>query len=809
MPLLDRLANDLRVAARGLARRPVFTAVAGLTLAAGIGANTAIFSVINGVLLRPLPYPASEELVRVNVAPNRWNHGPGSMSYPDLADLRDEGRSFRSLVGVNSSNMTLTGVGDPIIIEVTRVTEGLLSTFGAAPVLGRDLRRDEFGSNAPTVVVMGHAFWQERLGGSPDVLGKTIVLNGVSYEIVGIAPAGFEYPAHASLWILRSLDLDGCGRGCHTMDGVGRLASGVSLDAAAAELERFAINLEAGYPETNTDKRFIVRTLKATIVGDVEAGLWIMLAAVGLVLLIACANVANLLLARASAREGEIAVRAALGATRSQLAGHVLTESAVLAAVGGGVGIGLAFGGVRLLRNLVRETIPRADLIGTDLTVLAVTVASIALVMFAIGSIPAFHVSRAAITDNLPGIGRGGASAKRTMRFRRALLAGEVALSASLLIVAGLLFRTFTQLYAVDVGFETRDVARFSLVLPEANYPTIERASQFYEALEAGIAALPGVEAVGTMFGQPLGRGHATGSLLVDGRPDPEPGQELEASVRSVTPGLLATLRIPLRRGRLLQPSDNRRDAEPVALVNEALARQVFPNEDPIGQRIRVTVDFDYGSPYWRVVGVVGDVRFSSLTESARADIYVPHALFGPLSTTVHVRTMPGGPAIMEPIRRMVRRLDPNVPIYRVEALEQVVRRETATTRLYLVLVGLFAVTAAALAAVGLYGVVSYLVVQRRREIGIRVALGARRLRIVGLVVRQGLQPAAIGLLVGIAVALAAGRSLESLLFGVQPRDPAVFIVAAALMAGVVVLAAALPAVRASGIDPAEVLHRE
>ena len=526
-------------------------------------------------------------------------------------------------------------------------------------------------------------------------------------------------------------------------------------------------------------------------------------------LLITCANVANLLLARASAREGEVAVRAALGASRGRLAAQALLESGVLAIVGGAGGVALAFAGVSVFRRVANQSIPRTELIAIDGTVLAVTLASIAGVMILFGALPALAASRTSLTAALSRIGRGGAAAMTTARSRRVLLAGEVALSASLLIGAGLLFRTFTELHAVNVGFETREVVRFSVVLPQSDYPDLTRAVEFYEALETRIAALPGVEAVGTMFGPPLGRGRATGNVIIEGRPAPTPGNEPEASVRSVTPGLLAALRIPLRQGRLLRASDNRSDAEPVAVVNEQFVREHFPGADPIGKRVEVTVDLGYGSPAWRIVGVVGDVRFTSLTERAGADIYMPHAQYRPLSMTVHVRNAPGAPAVIQPVRDIVRRLDANVPVYRVESLEQVIDTATAPTRLYLVLVALFAVTAALLAAVGLYGVVSHVVVQRTREIGIRMALGATRDTIVALVVRQGMQPAIIGLVIGVGVAIAGGRYLESVLFGVRPNDPLVFGVAATLMGGVALLAAAIPALRASGIDPAEILRGE
>jgi predicted permease len=659
------------------------------------------------------------------------------------------------------------------------------------------------------VAVLGHALWQERFDAADDVVGGVVILNGTAYEIVGVAPPGFEYPRGISVWIPRALDVSDCGRGCHTMQGVGRLAPGVSFEAARADVDRIAANLERSYPATNTGKRFVVRRLKAALVGNVEAGIWITFASAVLVLLVTCANVASLLLAEASRRAGDVAVRAALGASRMRLAAQVLLESGVLAAAGAAGGVALAFAGVGALRRLASESIPRADLVAIDATVLGVTLVSVAAVMLLFGVLPAVTASRTPLSVTLSRLGRGGAAAAASVRFRRVLLAGEVALSVGLLVGAGLLFRTFTELQTVDVGFDTRKVVRFSVVLPQADYPDLERAMLFYEALETRVAALPGVEAVGTMFGQPLGRGRATGDVRVEGRPVPgiRPATEPEAFVRSVTPGLLAALRIPLRQGRILNPADNRRDAEPVALVNEQFVREHFPDEDPIGQRVRVTVDFGYGSPAWRIVGVVGDVRFTSLTESAGADIYLPHAQYGPLSLTVHVRQVPGAPALIRPVREIVRQLDANVPVYRVESLAQVLGTATAPTRLYLVVVALFAVTAALLAAVGLYGVMSQVVVQRTREIGIRMALGARRDTIVGLVVRQGMQPVIVGLTIGVGAAMAGARYLESVLFGVQSRDPLVIGVATALMGAVALLAAIIPAIRASGVDPSKVLH--
>ena len=750
---LGLLAKELRFAVRSLARSPGFSLMAVATLALGVGANTAIFSVVNGVLLRPLAYPEPERIVSV-LSEWRPETELSSMSYPDLVDLERESPSIEWISGWGDTSMTLTELGEPVVLSVTRVTRGLLAIFGVAPVLGRDIRADEFGPNGPAVVVIGHGFWQARFAGRADVLGETLHLNGYAYEVVGVAPPGFDFPEAAALWIPRRLDPEDCARGCHSMRGVGRLAKGATLESASAEAERIAANLREAYPETNTNKAFRVESLRERIVGDVRGGLLLLLGAVGLVVVIACANVANLLLVRASTRTTEIAIRTAIGASRARLVGQSLVESGVLAVCGGASGLLLARLSLELLPRLATG-MPRMESIVIDDSVLLFTLGTVVLVTLLFGLAPAFSLMRSSVRSGLGSLGAGESGGKQ--RFRGVLLAGEVALSAVLLVGAGLLLRSFVALYTVDVGFETRDITRFNLVLPETRYDSLEKIRAFYRDLEERIAGIPGVESVGSIWGPPLGSGHATGTVLVAGRPEPAPEDEQEVSVHAVSPGWLETMRVPLLKGRTLKPRDDLGPPE-VALANEAFVRALFPDEDPIGKKFRVTVSLGYGSPAWTLVGVIGNLRSRAIDAEPVPEIYVPHGVYGPENLTVTVRGRPGASSALPAIRALLQEKDAEVPMYRVETVQEAVARHVAPTRFYLVLVGVFAALAAVLAAVGLYGVVAYSASRRTREIGLRVALGAERASILRMVVSEGVAPALAGLLIGLGAAYLGGR---------------------------------------------------
>jgi predicted permease len=796
--------KEARFILRSLRRRPSFALTAIATLALGVGANTAIFSVVRGVLLDPLPYEEPERLVNVV---SRFSGSPSSrltsLSYPDLVDIEAETASIELLSGYNTANMTLTELGEPEVIEVARVTRGLLETFRAAALLGRDFEPSELGPDGPKVAVVGYGFWRSRLGGGNDVLGKTVTLDGVAHEIVGVAPREFRFPEGAEIWIPVRIDPEGCGRGCHALAGVGRLADGGSADSARAELDRLASNLEDAFPDSNTGKSFQLRSLRDQIVGEARPGLVLLLGAVGLLALIACANVSSLLLVRASVRTGEVAIRTAIGASRTRLLAQALLESLLLAFAGGALGLALAAGSLDLLLRLA-PALPRIENVAIDSGVLLFTLATLLLVTLLVGTAPAIVLLRAPVRSGLANAGSPGPGRHR---FRNLLLVFETALASLLLVGAGLLLKSFAALYAVDTGFDARNVSRFTAVLPEVRYDSLVKVRGFYRDLEERVRAIPGVESAGSAWGPPLGRAYAVGEVLVTGRPEAEPGKEQEASVHAIGPGYLETMRIPVVRGRGLAESDDD-GPEPVALVNETFVREVFPSEEPVGREVQMTIDLGFGSPAWRIVGVVADVRSRGLEVEPSAEILVPHGLFGPESVTVTVRSRPGS-VVLPAVREILRDMDPAVAIHRMETMTEVVEREIAPTRFHLALLGTFAGLAALLAAVGIYGVVAYAAASRTREIGLRLALGAGRASVSRLMLASGLKPAALGLALGLFAAYLGGRVMEAVLFGVDPRDPAVFVGAGALILAVAFAATLLPATRASRIDPVRAIRFE
>jgi len=805
--MLDNLRQDLVFAFRSLRRNPLFTVVALITIATGVGATTTVFSVVNGVLLKPLPYGEPDRLVRIYRSD--VDH-PGTLSVMAKEDIRDiqDLPALDAAVGYSSTNDVLTGLGSVALVPAARVTSGILAAFGLEPSMGRDLLWGEGSPGSPNVVVVGHGFWTEELGRDPDVLGRTLELEGETFEVVGVAPEGFDYPGGARLWRPRVQDPRVCGRGCHNYWVIARLADDATLLTAGDQLRVLGDQLAEAYPETNEMKRFSLFSLEERTVGSVRNQLWILFGAVVLVLLVACANVANLLLARSQGRMEEVGVRAALGAGRTRLLLQVLTESLVLAALGGIGGVGLAFGGVALLRRFSAGALPRLDEVALDGTVLLFTLGLVLLVALVFGLSPALKLARTSPSHALGRGRQGGAAGRRSGRARNTLLASEVALSLILLSGSGLLLKTLVQLGDVELGYETRNVLRLDLALPQARYSELPQIVGFFQELEEGLRGLPGVISVGSAYGAPLGGWGTSADVIVEGKPDPGPSHRPSSSLRAVTPTYLETAGIHVLRGRGLEPSDNA-GSTPVGVVNETFVRQNFPEEDPLGKQVRITATMGFGSPTWTIVGVVPDVRAFGVTDAPPAEIYVPQSQMGPGAMTVLIRHAEGAGALLPAVKAQVEAMDPNLPLRNVATMEALVAGEMAPVRFFLVLLSVFAWIAVALAAAGLYGVVAHLVTGRKQELGIRLALGAGGDALVRMILRETARPTVVGMAIGLGAAMGAGRILESFLFQVSPRDPLVLLLATLTLVGAAFLASYVPARQASRVDPVQTLNAE
>jgi predicted permease len=805
---MDRLLQDLRFAVRMLARRRGFTLVATLTLALGIGITTAIFSVVNGILLRPLPYADPDRIIALwqadKVEPSE--ELGGYIPHANYLDWKQASTTIAEMGLYARTNLTLTGLGEAEMVPGGRVTAGFFEVFGEPLALGRPFTSEEDRPEGPHAVIVSHGFWQDRLGGRADVLGSTVTLGGDAWTVVGVAAPGFAFPGETRLWIPARNDDESCGRGCVYLQGVGRLAPGATLEQARTELRAIAARLEQEHPLDNTDVSAGAATLRDLMVGDVRRGLYVLLAAVGMVLLIACANVANLLLARGTSRRGELAVRAALGAGRRRLLSQLMTENVLLAVVGGLVGVGLASWGVEALRSIAPASIPRTSEIGLDGTALGFAFALVVGTALLFGLAPALQLARAPLAGTLRTAGRSGMQG-RTFG-RSAILVAEVGLSIVLLLGAGLLLRSFARMQQVDTGYDAQHVAHFSITVPQARYETPERQLQVYEELGARLAALPGVQSVGAALGVPLSGSVYSGSFDRPELPPPTPDNVPVAMVRPVTASYMQTLAIRIVRGRGIEPTD-RHASVPVAVISRAAAGRYWPGEDPIGKQLNLQISFGFEEEQARtIVGIAEDIRSIGVISEPEAELYVPLAQTVPGSLTFVIRAR-GTANVLEAARAELRAVDPDIPMVRPGSLEELVAADLAPSRFYLLLLALFAGLAVVLAAVGLYGVVAYLVSHRTREIGVRMALGARWTQVVGEVVWQGMRPALLGVVIGAAVALAGVRVLRSLLYEIQPQDPLTLVAVVTLLAAVALVACAIPAWRAARIAPASALRSE
>ncbi len=791
--------NELRYALRTLRTNPAFTIVALLTLALGIAANTAIFSVVNAVLLRPLPYKDPERLVFI------WGSNPRigreEASLPDFLDWRSQSTVFEGVAGLAPRSFTFTTKEGTDRIIGFGVTANFFSVVGVEPVLGRSFRQEEDRPGGDRVVILSHGFWERRLGADSKMLGTSLTLSGETYTVVGILPRSFRAPNDPELWTPMALDPARFGRRSDFVIVIARLKNGVSLRTAQVEMTTIAQRLQQQYPQTNTLWTAEVVPLHAHLVRDIRLPLLLLLGAVGFVLLIACANVANLMLARAAVRRREIAVRAALGAGRARLIRQLLTESVVLAVAGGLLGTILAAWGISGLLAAAPSDLPRID-VTIDRVVFGFTLGVSLLTGLLFGLAPALKASKLDLTESLKDDSRGSIGG-RGARLRTALVAAEIALSVVLLVGAGLLIRSFWRLQAVPSGFRADNVLTLRLVQASTRYSEPVQFAQFYAQVLERVEGLPGVRAAGFINAVPLSGSNTNFGFAIEGRPPQPPGQNLTADFRVASPDYFRVMGIPLLKGRSFTAQDHTQ-ASRVALINEATARRHFPDQNPLGQSIRID------GPPRLIVGVVGNVKHASLASDMEADIYVPYQQAGRVrSLTVVVRTEGDPIQLAGAIRREVQALDKEVPVFSVRTMQAVVEASLAQRRFIMTLLAIFAVLALILAAVGIYSVVSYVVTQRTREFGVRLALGASRSDVARLVLRQGLGVVAVGVAIGLAAAAGLTRVMGTMLFDVRPTDAATFVGVPALLAIAALVASYLPARRAAKVDPIVALRYE
>ena len=807
------LSQDLRYALRTLTRWPGFSAVVILTLALGIGANAAIFSVVNAVLLRPLPYAEPDRLVFVFGTPTDGDSAKvgASSSYPDYVDFRERSKSFTQLAAVSSQQTTVTGRSfEPAIVSGAPITFNAFATLGVAPALGRGFLEEEDRAGAERVVVISDAFWRQRLNTDPNVLGSTISVDGRQATIVGVMPPRFHFPGAAQLWFPAAAPNTPQSRGQHSYAVFGRLAAGATIATADREMAAIARQLETDYPALNAKRGARVESMVEAIVGDVRPALLVLLGSVGLVLLIVCVNVANLFLARAAARTREVAVRTALGAGRSRLARQFLTESVVVTAIGAALGVVVAYYGSKLLVARAPRTIPRAEEIGIDATVLLFVLALSVITAFLFGVLPALQMSRGVPIAALREGGRGTRGGVARRGLRHALVVSEVALAVVLVVGAALLVKSFWKMQQVNPGFVPDRMLVVQVRLPQsryAGYADGDRVRAFYTDLQSRLAARPEVQSVAVAMQHPMAPGW-TSSFTIDGRQPPPTGQEPEASIRPVSPGYFRAVGAKLLRGREIRESDGV-GAPGVVVINEAFAQLHFPNEDPIGRRINRGSWWQGMPAQFEIIGLVADERFNGARASADPATYFSLSQFTMNDNWVLVRTRNDPKGFIPTLRQMVWAIDRDLPLESVQTMDEVLGESVADSRFNMALLALFAVVALLLAAIGIYGVLSFMVAQRTGEIGIRMALGAQRSSVLRLVVGSGLMLALTGVAIGTAAAVLATRALARLVFGVSTTDLGVFASVALVLTTVAVTAALVPALRASRVDPLVALRSE
>jgi putative ABC transport system permease protein len=811
--------RDFRFAIRQFKKSPGFALTTILTIALGIGGTAAIFSLVNTVLLRPLPFPEPNRLMAVSSRDDRRASASGNagapLSYPDFFDWRSHNKSFSGLASFHDNDYNLTDNGEPKHLTGHIVSADFFRVLGVSPALGRNFSTDDEKAGAH-VVMLSHTLWESAFGSSNDIVGRAVSLDNKSYTVVGVMPEGFEFPIQnpaPMLWTSLGDDAyDPAGdpmtseRGAHLLDVVGRLKPGVTADQAHADLEVIAHNLTAQYPTTN--RHFVgavVTTELESLVGDTRPALRILFGAVAFVLLIACANVAGLLLARSSRRRSEFAVRAALGANRSQIVRQMLVESVALGLCGGAVGIALASGLLRGLLQLVPSDVPRLGQVSVDANVLAFATLTSVVTGLLFGVLPAWRTSRVNPSSAMRDGNRTATTGRGQHRLQNSLVVAQTAVGLVLLVASGLLIHSFVRVLQVDPGFDRRNLLVASLSLPDSRYASAQQ-TQFYQQLLTRVRALPGVQSASAGWPLPLSTSGMRIAFDIEGHPLPE-GDRNTALVSIVEPGYFQTMRIPVLRGREFQDSDDTKTI-PVVIVSQSFAGKFFADEDPIGKHITPGLsDGTVKEVPRQIVAVVGDVKASGLKKDIRPEYYLPLAQAVVLSPKLVIRSAVDPVSLIAPLRGQLAEIDKNLPLYDVKTFDEVFSQSAAQPRFQALLLTSFAAIALLLSALGLYGLLSYLVAQRTLEIGVRIALGAQRGSVLGMFLRKGLTLAVIGLAIGVALSIALTRLMSGLLFGVRATDPLTFVLVSMVLLLVSLLASSLPAYRASTLDPMKTLR--
>ncbi len=815
---MGRLLQDLRFTARALVRTPVFTIVAVITLGLGIGANTAIFSVIDGVLLEPLDYAAPERLVSIKSQFPTLGFDKFWVSPPEYRELQEWNRSFEVIGAYRTGATSIDADGQPLRVPSAFATAELFQALGVDAAFGRYFTPDEDLPGGGPAVVVSHGLWERAFGSDPGLVGRTILVNGSPATVVGVMPEGFDIDdAGVDVW--RPLQLDPVnpgGRGSHYLFLVGRLRPGVTFEQAVADVEGLVTTWRERVPDTHAPDpethRIIMAGFQDELVGDIRNQLWVLLGAVGFVLLIACANVGNLLLAKAESRQKEVAVRVALGAGRLRLVRQFLTESFTLALLGGALGLGLAYVGLRVLLAASAGSIPRLGEITLDGTVLGFTVVVSLATGVVFGLAPLFHLTAGTIGSSLREGGHRSTASSSRQRLRRLLVAGEVAMAVILVIGSGLMIRSFRQILRVDPGFRAEGLLTWQMLLPPETYPDAPSQLGFYESLLTDLEGIPGVETAAIMSGLPPRRDVNANDTEFEGLERTEEGPAHNVDYyQTVSPSYFETMEIPILEGRAFTSQDAVSD-HPVALVNQRLARVFYPDMNPIGRRIRPCCGD--AVPWLEIVGIVKDVKQGGIEEETGTELYFNFEQAGrlgfvPRNMNVVVRTTPPPETVAGQARSSVWGLDPSLPLAQLQTMEENLWGSVARPRFLTLLLGVFAGVALLLAAVGTYGVMSYSVAERKREIGIRMAMGAERGSVLAMILRHGLVVAGVGLVVGIGGAYGLTRLMGSFVYGITTTDPTTFVAAPAVLALVALVACWIPARRATRVDPAVVLREE